>query len=124
MSEERIKILQMLKDGKISTDEADRLLDSLNGEPAVTQLSVKEKDLNKRFFRIEVESDTRDNVKINIPFSLTKMALGLLPKHAKAEMERNGIDLDSIVETIYQGADGKLVDIRADDGTVVKIYLD
>lgn len=124
MSDERRKVLQMLKDGKISLDEANDLLNSLDTSIQLSTPAAKERNLTKRFIRIEVNSDKRDNVKVNVPLSLAKIAMSFIPKDTKTEMESHGIDLDSIVDAVEQGADGELVNIQAEDGTTVKIYLD
>lgn len=129
MSDERRKILQMLKDGKISLDEADELLNSLDAsiDSAVPLRGAK--DSTKRFIKIEV-NDKDDNVKVNVPLSLAKIAMSLIPKAAKAEMERAGIDpnsimnLDSIIEAAAQDAEGELVNVQSADGSTVKIYFD
>lgn len=124
MSEEKKKILEMLKNGEISVDEADKLLESLGTDTQSTDLARKKDNLASRFIRIQVNSQSGDNVRVNIPLSLAKVGMSFIPQEAKAEMESHGVNLESIIEAIEQGADGELVNIEDNSGDVVRIYLD
>ncbi len=123
MSEERKKVLQMLKDGKITLDEANELLDNLDSK-GKNSLKIVDRGSARRFIRIEVNSKTGDDVKVNIPLSLAKVAMNFIPEEAKGQMEENGIDLDDIIDAIEQGSNGELVNVDASDGDKVRIYLD
>jgi hypothetical protein len=61
---------------------------------------------------------------VNLPLSLAKVGMSFIPQEAKVEMESHGVNLESIIEAIEQGADGELVNIEASSGEVVRIYLD
>jgi hypothetical protein len=124
MSEEKKKILEMLKNGEISVDEADKLLESLGTDAQSTALARKKDNLASRFIRIQVNSQSGDNVRVNLPLSLAKVGMSFIPQEAKVEMESHGVNLESIIEAIEQGADGELVNIEASSGEVVRIYLD
>ena len=70
MSEEKKKILEMLKNGEISVDEADKMLESLGTDAQSTALARKRTTFASRFIRIQVNSQSGDNVRVNLPFPL------------------------------------------------------
>jgi hypothetical protein len=140
---EKNRILQMVRDGKISVDEGLELLGALDetdakaAQAAAQGPSAKTRD---RFLRVRVDSaDTKVNV--NIPLGLLKVASnlitmgsGFIPQEARREMEAKGIDISKIdfeelVSLIDQGlVDGKLVDVDVDDPkegrTKVEVYVE
>jgi hypothetical protein len=102
MSEERKRVLEMLANGKLSVDEAERLLAALGDAPA--QPGADAPPRKGRCFRIVVRKNANGgagkNVDIRIPFSLVKggMRLGaMIPGCGEAvteQLKRKGIDLD------------------------------
>lgn len=143
MSEEKLKILQMIQEGKVSAAEGLELLKALDeseNAPAGSSAPAAGR-LANRFLRIRVNGASAKKVNINIPLGLVKAAskfaaLGMnyIPDSARAEMLQKGvdlskIDLEELVLQIEQGlVDGKLVDIDVDDpkeGPIkVEIYVD
>ncbi|OAT87122.1 SHOCT-like domain-containing protein [Desulfotomaculum copahuensis] len=138
MSDEKSKLLQMVRDGKISVEEGAELLDAMD-EPG-TKPSGAEKELKDRFLRVHVDS-AEAKVNVNIPLSLLKVAsrlgnmiAGLIPGEARREMAGRGLDLSKIdfeelMNLINQGLeDGKLVDVDIEDpvkGRIrVEIYVE
>ena len=139
MSNERKKILDMLAEGKITADEADRLLSALDG-PATNEVSTRvvyeEKNGDKpKFLHIKVNkpnSHRHQNVDIKIPLILLKagMKLGsLMPEHARSKFSSHlgshGIDLGNIDSENLEGLVAALKDNPIDidaDGERVKIY--
>jgi len=93
MSEERKKILNMVAEGKLTPDEADRLLGAL-----------KESQDKARFFRVRVyEIDNRDKpkVKVDIPIGIMKLASkigaafkGVIPEGFKLNIHGKKIRMD------------------------------
>jgi hypothetical protein len=138
MSDEKSKILQMVRDGKISVEEGVELLDAL--DDTENRALVPGKKLEDRFLRVRVDSD-KEKVNVNIPLSLLKvashfgsMATNFIPDEARQEMAGKGLDITKInfqelVNLIEQGlANGKLVDIESEDpvkGTTrVEVYVE
>jgi hypothetical protein len=134
---EKTRILQMIRDGKITPDEGLELLEAMDGtEPRAQSPLPKTAD---RFLRVRVDSpDTKVNV--NIPLGLLKatsrfvtMGMGFIPDEAHRELEAKGIDLSKIdfeelMSLIEQGlVDGKLVDVDTEDEegrTRVEVYVE
>jgi hypothetical protein len=98
--EERKKILEMLQQGKITVDEAEKLLAALSspeesgtGRPA------------SKYLRVQVEpapeSNRKDRVNIRVPMRLIRAGLkwwAFVPKHAQTSINRalheKGIEMD------------------------------
>lgn len=138
MSSEKSKILQMVRDGKISAEDGLELLNAL--EDAGDRAPNVEKIKKDRFLRVRVNS-AETKVNVNIPLNLLKVAsnlvnmgVGLIPTEARREMENQGIDItkidfDELVKLIDQGLlDGKLVDVDTEDEkegrTKVEVYVE
>jgi hypothetical protein len=144
MGEEKLKILQMIQDGKINAAEGLELLKALEESetPAEPQKSTTvPTGLANRFLRVRVFTENNTKVNVNLPLGLLKVAskfanfgTRFIPEAAREEMSRKGIDLDQIdfeelVEQINQGlVDGKVVDIDVNDpqeGQVkVEVYVE
>lgn len=113
INEERLKILEMLSEGKLSTDEADLLLDALAEESPTSAPA--------RWLCVRVEEKGRERVHVNIPISLARMGVALLPEAAMVRINEKGIDLYSILDE--KSTPGRIVDIRENDHAV-EVYLD
>lgn len=146
MENEKLKILEMIQEGKISSAEGLELLNALQGGDRKEKSFPMDKtnENNKeRFLRVRVSGDGTGvkKVDVNIPLRLLKVAskfvnmgMGMIPKEAREEMEKQGIDIaqldfDELVQLIDQGlSDGKLVDVDVDDpegGKIqVEVYVD
>ena len=126
MNEEKRKILEMVKEGKITLEEAEQLLDKLNlGESSNNAPRIK-KPNSKKFLRVRVTEEDKVKVKVNIPIALAAVGLNLIPK-AKLNVDGKQINMDQILKLIEEGTEGELVNIDAeDDGKnyKVKIFID
>jgi len=117
MKEERIQILKMLEEGKITSDEAFQLLSTL--EQKKTTPSIRNK-----FLRIRVqEGGDRTKVNVNVPIALVKIAQRFIPRRIQEEFP--DLDLEELVREIEQGAEGKLVEVTdKDSDTTVEISVE
>lgn len=102
MSEERKKILEMLQQGKVTVDEAEKLLAALSS-PEETGTSAGKPAC--KYLRIQVEpgpgSTDQERVNIRVPMRLIRAGLkwaAFIPKHAHSSINKalheKGIDLD------------------------------
>ncbi|AOT71424.1 SHOCT-like domain-containing protein [Geosporobacter ferrireducens] len=145
MDNEKLKILEMIQEGKLSSSEALELLNALQEvDNRDERLSLEKSDTKKeRFLRVRVSGNNPGvkKVDVNIPLSLMKIAskfinlgMTMIPQEAKEQMEHKGIDVskidfDELVQAIDQGlSDGKLVDVDVDDAEqgriTVEVYVD
>ncbi|HYH03021.1 MAG TPA: hypothetical protein VEC37_07975, partial [Bacillota bacterium] len=138
MSAEKLKILQMIEEQKITASQGMELLKALEeAEPDAKPAVVSP---GKKFLRVRVSTD-KAKVNVNVPLNLVKVAskfavfgMGFIPEEARKELENKGIDLSQLdlaelLNLIEQGLmTEKLVDIEADDPeegrSKVEIYVD
>lgn len=134
--QERMKILEMLKDGIITVDEAEDLLKTIDSvdEETVSQEEVTKKN-NLRMFKIKVTSHKGDNVNISIPVAFLKAAIasGNIDNIVNKSVKINGvdhglisenIDVDMLIACIDNDYVGNLVDVTTSQGDIVKIYFE
>ncbi len=117
MEEEKMRVLQMIEEGKINAEEGAKLLQTIE-EPA-------KKEEGKRVLRIRVYEGNleKPKVNVNIPLGLIKLATHFVPESTRAKMKEKEIDLDQIAQLIESGAKGKLVDVE-EEGERVEIFLE
>ena len=108
MNEDRKRVLSMLADGKITAEEAERLLDAMGRSTAVSSVMEAPRNANRpKYFRVEVVADegagaanpTRVNVRIPIQLLRAGVRLSaLIPPRARDEVNaalaREGIPFD------------------------------
>jgi hypothetical protein len=142
MSEDRNRILSLLAAGKITTDEAERLLDALEkgatAEPAGHGITGDPAPLIAalpKYLYVQVSGATGDNVNVKIPVALVRSGLkltSLIPDQAmdqiNTSMSEHGMsvdlgnlkpeDIDELVESLREmeiNVDGK-------NGDVVRVF--
>ncbi len=107
MNEDRKRILSMLADGKITADEAERLLDAMS-RPAVNGAAPSPSPPSNggpKYFRVEVDAnepgDGPTKVNVRIPMRLLRAGVrlsALIPPRARDEvnaaMAKQGIPFD------------------------------
>ena len=136
MNEERKKVLEMLADGKISADEAERLLDALENKSTETspQTALAETlDNLPQYLFVKVDSDDGDKVNIRVPLKLVKAGIklkALLPREAQdkinIKLNEKGINLEDFeAENLKDNLDALTdFEINVDEkkGDKVRIY--
>lgn len=127
--EERMKVLEMVRDGIISAEEAAQLLETMGlsdekPSPKKPDIQVKMKKGKGRVFRVRVtDTDTnKTRVNVTLPMSLVNVAMRTGAKFAP---EIEGIDMEEIFDAINDGATGKIVDVMdGDDGEHVEVFIE
>lgn len=134
---DRSRILQMLKDGKITVEEADQLLGALDSQPA-EKVAVKDargRKHSKLKVLVDAEGDHKNGnakVNVNIPLSLVRTVGPIvaknMPREAKEKLDQQGINLEQIfndVETmIDNGLEEDIVNIDVgDEGNKAKVRI-
>jgi len=121
--EERMQILKMIEEGKISAEEGAKLLAALSAGSKV-DASKREPGGGPKQFRVRVTdlASGRNKVNINIPMSLVNVGIKMGARFAP---DIEGIDFDEIVTAIKSGSQGKIVDVvDEEDGERVEIYVE
>jgi len=116
---ERERVLRLLAEGKITVEQAARLLDALDktatGEPRNRHLKI----------RVQKQGSDRPKVNITLPIGLVKLGMGFVPDSAKAKLEDKEIDLAAVAEALARGVTGKLVDVEDEEnGEHVEVWVE
>ncbi len=120
--DERMKILKMLEDGKLSAEEASRLLRALSKSSSETRPSAQDADSKWMRIRVTDLDGGRAAVNVNLPMRLVNVALRL---GAQFIPEDEDIDLEQLAEALKGGLTGKIVDvIDEEEGRHVEIYVE
>jgi hypothetical protein len=139
MSEDQRKILDMLSEGKISVDEAEKLLEALKqGDPGQTE-GPSRGSIGWKYLRVLVEpgpnSQSKDRVNIRVPMKLIRAGMkwaAFIPKHAQSSVNKalhdKGIDVDfgkmtpKDIEELVSNLDELTVDVEGSEK--VKIFCE
>ena len=144
MSAETKKVLEMLAAGKVSAEDAERLLDKLSGaaqtdsvnspsaEPNATSAPGNIPTMKRpRFLRIQVQRPGRDDVDVRVPLSSMRGGrhwMAFLPLRVAERLSEYGIDfgcLDTMSDQEFQAALDRInVDIQQRNGKHVRIYAE
>lgn len=136
MSEERKKVLVMLAEGKITSDEAERLLERLEPQagqqrPAEKETSGSRKSGVPKYLRIVVDGTSGDKVNIRVPLALVRTGINLatmMPAAASAKMKEKGIDLSPLSELqgdeLLKALEDLTVDVDSSNGDTVRVFCE
>lgn len=120
--EEKIQILKMVEEGKITVEDGVELLDAL-GE----NFPINNKTKNPKWLKIKVY-DPDDDTKVNVVLPITFINLGMKFAYKfSPELKDTGLDEDDFKElfdAIKNGAEGKLVDVESENGEKVEIVVE
>ena len=124
MSDDRLRILEMIEKKTITAAEGADLLKALDKNDKGTSVVKKHKNLFK-MFKIKVLSADGDKVNVQIPLEFAKVALKSGKGFMKIDqIDDMNLDLDLILEMIDAGSLGKIVDIESADGDTVEIIIE
>jgi hypothetical protein len=121
---ERMQILKMIEEGKISATEGAKLLAAMESAQKKDKRSMMGAPGKPRWFRVRVTdlNTGKSKVNVNIPMSLVNVGLRMGARFAP---EVDGVELDEVLEAIRSGAQGKIIDVEhAADGERVEIYVE
>jgi hypothetical protein len=123
-TEERMKILKMIQEGKITAEEGAKLLTALNETRAKAARPGGGPVERRGWLRVRV-SDTisgRTKVNVNLPLGLMDAGLRIGSQFAP---ELKGVDVDQLISEIRGGASGKIIDVLdEEDGDHVEIFIE
>jgi len=123
-TEERMQILKMIEQGKISAAEGAELMRALDQSGRNTQREPLKGASAPRWFRVRVTDLATGNnkVNVNIPMGLVNIGMKMGARFAP---EVEGVDLKEIMSAIQAGKQGKVIDIVDDNsGERVEIFVE
>jgi len=113
---DRLRILEMVRDGKITPEDGVRLLDELALPPAA--------DLS-RTVRVHIRDAGGGKLQVALPARLAVSIGAMVPEKVRARLLARGIDLDEVLKAVQQGtARGPLLDIKDAGGTTVEVVVE
>lgn len=121
-TEEQLRILKMIEEGKISADQGAELLSALNETDEPTPEKGKKK--NAHWLRVHVSdvATGKSKVSVRVPFALVNAGLKVGAHFAP---ELKGVEWNEIIEALRDGEIGKMVDVTdEEDGERVEIYVE
>ncbi len=134
MNGSRMKILEMLAEGKITADEASALLEKVNvseaPESKVPESSAPGSAM-PRYLRVVVDSSDGDKVNVKVPMSLIRTGIklsALMPAEAADAVKEQGIDLsmlrdlptDELIEALRELE----INVDSADGDTVRVFTE
>jgi hypothetical protein len=143
MNEQRRQILDMLAEGKITADEAERLIDAVaRDQPESPPAAVDRPKPRPKFLRVVVTSedtaggDGPSRVNVRVPLQLLRAGVrlaSLIPPQAllkvNAELEKSGVPIDLTqlkpqqLEDLIDQLDEVIVDVD-DPGSTVRVFCE
>ena len=123
-SEERMKILKMINDGKINAEEGSQLLSALSQRSDKPRKTAK-RSLSGQMLRVRVSdmSTGKAKVNVNVPMRLVDAGLNIAAQFVP-EME-NGQMMEAVKEALSENISGKIVDvIDEEDREHVEIFIE
>lgn len=126
--DETLRILKMVEEGTINASQGAELLAALNADTPAMQTSLVGSSYDKKLFRILVDSETGDKVKIQFPVGAIKKILKATGKLPIPEKDLQGVDLSEMMDAVSECLDAKIegdfINVEAADGTTVRMFVD
>lgn len=121
-SKERLKILKMIDDGKITAEEGTQLLGALKKQE---QHRSGATEGGARWLRIRVSdlNSGKETVRVSLPIGLVKIGMKMGARFVP-EIEEEAV-MEDLAEALSQGVVGKIIDIVDEaDGQRVEIFIE
>jgi len=127
--EERLRVLRMIQEGKLSPDEAAGLLESLEetntpsrAEYSSTASSGAAK--TNRWFRVRVTDTNTGKTRVNVRMPISVVNAGI-KMGVKFAPQVEGLDPEVLMQLINDGELGQIVDVFDDeDGEHVEVFIE
>jgi hypothetical protein len=125
-TEERMKILKLIEEGKISAEEGAKLLAALSDTRRGIPTPPRPPGAGgpARWLRVRV-TDTRtgrSKASVQIPLALVDAGMKI-GAHFAPEVQ--GVDMSNVMEALRMGVTGKIIDVTdEEDGEHVEIFVE
>jgi hypothetical protein len=120
-TEERMKILKMIEEGKLSAQEGAKLLSALaSANRPLGGLSAS----GAKWLRVRVTEVASGRSKATVQIPLSLMEAGMkIGAHFAPEID--GVNMDQLMDALRAGMTGKIIDVVDDeDGEHVEIFVE
>jgi DUF4097 and DUF4098 domain-containing protein YvlB len=121
-TEERMRILKMIQEGKITADEGARLLSALRESRKDARPVITTSRSGKGMLRVRVTDMVTGKAKVNVylPLGLVDAGMSIASQYAP------DVNFNQIAEAIRSGTmEGKIVDVvDEEDGEHIEVFID
>lgn len=128
-SEERMRILRMIQEGKISAAEGMQLLDAL-ADASLTPPKKAGSDAptlpgkGARWFRVRVTDTNSGKIRVNVRLPVNVLTSGF-KLGARFSPQVEGLDTEQLMAAIRSGETGLIADVYDEkDGEHVEVFLE
>ena len=123
--EERMRILKMVEEHKITVEEAAKLLAAIGEGGAATAGQRQGRGAQAgKWLRIRVTDIATGRSKASVQIPLGLLDAGMkIGAHFAPEVE--GVDMSNVLDAVHSGVTGKIIDVTDDkDGEHVEIFVE
>lgn len=122
-TEERMKILKMIEEGKLSAEEGAKLLAALrSAERSSSGSELGRSGARWLLIRVTELASGRSRATVRIPLGLIDAGLKIGARFAP---EVEGVNMDQLLDLLRSGASGKIIDVTDEvDGERVEIFVE
>lgn len=114
MSEERLQILRMVESGKISADEAAKLLEAVDSSAQPNR---------PKTLKVRVTEPNRRANTISVSVGMADWLVRWVGSMVQVNVDGARVDLEKLGEMLRQGVPGKVMDIE-DNGRRIEIWME
>ncbi len=127
-TEERLQILKMIQDGKITAEEGAQLIEALEQKKTSPQQDASQAAEaarnSARWFRVRVTETGSGKTRVNVRMPVGLINAGL-KMGAKFSPEVEGLDVQQIMQFVNSGEVGQVVDVYDDeDGEHIEVFIE
>ena len=124
-SEDRLRVLKMIEEGKISASEGIRMLEAVDA-PSTTSSpeTTTTQTQGPRWIRVLVTDTYTGKARVNVRLPVNLVNTGIkMGAHLSTEVD--GMDMQQINDFIKRGVTGQVLDVMDDEeGERVEIFLE
>ncbi|MEG1255907.1 hypothetical protein [Clostridium sp.] len=128
--DDKLRILKMVEDGKITGEQASKLLETLGKSGDEKSKVVEESDFFNipkstngiRMLYVRIKSHDGDNVKVTIPLEIVKI-MASSGATVIGDIDKYNIQMDMILEAIDKGIIGQIVAVDTEAGDRILIEI-
>jgi len=123
-SEERIRVLQMIAEGKITANEGARLLEAMRAADQSSSSRRQTAEVSPQWLHLRLSDPTSGQVKtdVSIPLSIVQIGLEL---GLRLTGNDHTAEVDQLVRALQEGREGKLLEaIDKESGQRLEIFIE
>ncbi len=126
-SPEKLRILKLIQQGKITPEEGIELLEMLNPKQGKGKYGQEVPEPSKptaQWFRVVVTDTTTGKTRVNVRLPISLVNAGM-KMGAKFSPQVEGLSQETLAQFIKSGETGKVIDVYDDDdGEHVEVYIE